>query len=178
MIVWESGPLLHRWSYGTYPLLPTISYHDHHHDLRRWDLGSRTQRMFLGPSRKEAGTRIYITEIRIDLAKQVFQLHGGDTRSKRCSASNRSQMYHSVSMGPPDTGRSCTSALGRERHVGEGTSCRSSHHTRDPIQTRIPNHRTFTSCTDDDFTQRPLPLGPLQSTFPQSPLRPQASLVR
>jgi hypothetical protein len=70
--------------------------------------------MFFGPSRKEAGTRIYITEIRIDLAKQVFQLHGGDTRSKRCSASNRSQMYHSVSMGPPDTGRSCTSALGGE----------------------------------------------------------------
>ena len=82
MIVLEGGPLLLRWSDGTCPLLPTISHHDHHHDLRRWDLGNRMRRMFLGPSRKEGGTRIYITEVRIDLVKQVFQLHGVDARGQ------------------------------------------------------------------------------------------------
>ena len=52
--------------------------------------------MFLTASIKKIGTLIDIATVGIDLAKYTFQLHRLDARG---SASNRSQMYDSVSMG-------------------------------------------------------------------------------
>ena len=63
------------------------------------DLGSRMRRMCHAPSRKKGRTLIDIIVVRIDLAKQVFQLHGVDARGKRCSGSTRLQISSSVLIG-------------------------------------------------------------------------------